>query len=143
MSQSRRNFLKAVGASAGMSALYMSGSNTMALAAGDVRAMATAQNGMTGTEIFWDKLPNEFIIEKDLIMLNAANMTPTPKVVHETVIEHTRDMEMNCSFQNRGKYGGLMQRSRDFIAGFLGADADEIGFVRNTSEANNTVINGH
>ncbi|MDG1020012.1 MAG: aminotransferase class V-fold PLP-dependent enzyme [Emcibacteraceae bacterium] len=142
MSQSRRNFLKAVGASAGMSALYMSGSNTMALAAGDVRAMATAQNGMTGTEIFWDKLPNEFIIEKDLIMLNAANMTPTPKVVHETVIEHTRDMEMNCSFQNRGKYGGLMQRSRDFIAGFLGADADEIGFVRNTSEANNTVING-
>ena len=61
MSQSRRNFLKAVGASAGMSALYMSGSNTMALAAGDVRAMATAQNGMTGTEIFWDKLRNEFI----------------------------------------------------------------------------------
>ncbi|HRW28752.1 MAG TPA: aminotransferase class V-fold PLP-dependent enzyme [Emcibacteraceae bacterium] len=143
MSQSRRNFLKQVGASAGMSALFLSGSNTVALAGGDFRALATAAQGaMTDNEAFWDKLREEFIIEQNLIMMNAANMTPTPKVVHDTVIEHTRDMERNCSFQNRAKYGDLTKKSREFIAGFLGADADEIGFVRNTSEANNTVING-
>ncbi|MDG1996196.1 MAG: aminotransferase class V-fold PLP-dependent enzyme [Emcibacteraceae bacterium] len=143
MSNSRRNFLRTMGSAAGMSALYMTGSNTAALANGDVRAVTSAAQGsMYDSEAFWDKIREEFIIEDKLIMLNAANMTPTPKVVHETVIEHTRDMEMNCSFQNRGKYGGLIQKSRDFIAEFLGADTDEIGFVRNTSEANNTVING-
>lgn len=143
MSNSRRSFLKQMGASAGMSALFMSGSSTVALAAGDVRSMVSAaQATMHDNEAFWDQIRKEFIIEENLIMMNAANMTPTPKVVHETVIEHTRDMEMNCSFQNRGKYGDLTQKSREFIAGFLGADADEIGFVRNTSEANNTVING-
>lgn len=143
MSQTRRNFLRKMGAGAGMSALFMSGSSTVALAGGNVRALAVAAQGaMPDDEVFWNKIREEFIIEKDLIMMNAANMTPTPKVVHETVIEHTRDMEMNCSFQNRGKYGDLTQKSREYIAGFLGADTDEIGFVRNTSEANNTVING-
>lgn len=143
MSNSRRSFLKQMGAGAGMSALFISGSNTAALAAGDVRSMASAaQTTMHDNEAFWDRIRNEFIIEENLIMMNAANMTPTPKVVHDTVIEHTLDMEMDCSFQNRGKYGELMTKARDLIAGFLGADADEIGFVRNTSEANNTVING-
>ena len=143
MSNSRRNFLKQMGAGAGMSALFMSGTSTAALAAPDVHTMAAAAQGsMHDNEAFWDKIRNEFIIEDKLIMMNAANMTPTPKIVHETVIEHTLDMEMNCSFQNRGKYGGLTTKAREFIAGFLGADADEIGFVRNTSEANNTVING-
>lgn len=143
MSQTRRNFLRKMGAGAGMSALFMSGSSTVALAGSDVHTLAAAAQGaMPDDEAFWDKIREEFIIEKDLIMMNAANMTPTPKVVHETVIEHTRDMEMNCSFQNRGKYGDLTQKSREYIAGFLGADTDEIGFVRNTSEANNTVING-
>ncbi len=143
MSHSRRNFLKSVGASAGMSALFLSGSSNVALAAQNMQDAISGANGlMTDNEEFWKAIQNEFIIEKDLIMLNAANMTPTPKVVHDTVIEHTRDMEANCSFQNRAKYGDLTQKSREFIAGFLGADADEIGFVRNTSEANNTVING-
>jgi|APSaa5957512535_1039671.scaffolds.fasta_scaffold19570_2 isopenicillin-N epimerase len=143
MSNTRRNFLKQIGASAGMSALYMSGTSTSSLAAQDVRAMAAgAQGSMHDNEAFWDRIRNEFIIEDKLIMMNAANMTPSPKVVHETVIDHTRDMDMNCSFQNRGKYGDLTTKAREFIAGFLGADTDEIGFVRNTSEANNTVING-
>ncbi len=143
MSSSRRLFLKSVGASAGMSALFLSGSTNIALAAQNMQDAIAGANGlMTDNEDFWKAIQSEFIIEKDLIMMNAANMTPTPKIVHETVIEHTRDMEANCSFQNRAKYGDLTQKSREFIAGFLGADADEIGFVRNTSEANNTVING-
>ena len=143
MSNSRRNFLKQMSASAGMSALFLSGTNTAALASGDVRAMVgAAQASVHDNEEFWDRIRSEFMIEDNLIMMNAANMTPTPKAVYETVIEHTRDMEANCSFQNRGKYRELTQKSRDLIAGFLGADGDEIGFVRNTSEANNTVING-
>lgn len=143
MSQSRRNFLRAMGGAAGTSALFLSGSNSAALAAQSIQQAITGANGlMTDNEDFWKAVQSEFIIEKDLLMLNAANMTPTPKIVHETVIEHTRDMEMNCSFQNRAKYGALNEKAREFIAGFLNADADEIGFVRNTSEANNTIING-
>ncbi len=143
MSRSRRFFLKSMGASAGMSALYLAGSTNMALAAQNIQDTIAGAGGlMTDNEGFWKAVQKEFIVEKDLIMLNAANMTPTPKIVHDTVIEHTLDMERNCSFQNRAKYGDLNEKSRAFIAGFLGADEDEIGFVRNTSEANNTVING-
>ena len=143
ITNNRRNFLKSIGASAGMSALFLSGTSSMSLAALDMRdAMTNAQGLMTDNEEFWKTVQSEFIIEENLIMLNAANMTPTPKIVHDTVIEHTRDMERNCSFQNRAKYNELTNKSREFIADFLGADTDEIGFVRNTSEANNTVING-
>lgn len=143
MSNTRRNFLKTVGATAGMSALFASSTSSLALAAQDIRSMAASATGLShDNEKFWNALQKEFVIEENLIMLNSANMTPTPKIVHETVIEHTLDMEANPSFQNRAKYRELTQKSREFIAGFLGADADEIGFVRNTSEANNTIING-
>ena len=143
MSNSRRNFLKSMGATAGMSTLLATTASSVSLAAQNVKEMtAAAEGSMHDNEKFWKAIQSEFAIEKDLIMLNAANMTPTPKIVHETIIEHTMDMEANPSFQNRAKYGKLTQRSRELIAGFLGADADEIGFVRNTSEANNTIING-
>ncbi|MDA0708024.1 MAG: aminotransferase class V-fold PLP-dependent enzyme, partial [Proteobacteria bacterium] len=140
---SRRSFLKNVGATAGMSALFLSSTSNLSLAAQELKqAISSAKGLQSDNEAFWAAVQNEFAIEQNLIMLNAANMTPTPKIVHETLIEHTRDMEANPSFQNRAKYDELTQKSRELIATFLGADADEIGFVRNTSEANNTIING-
>jgi isopenicillin-N epimerase len=140
---SRRSFLKNVGATAGMSALFLSSTSNLSLAARELKqAISSAKGLQSDNEAFWAAVQNEFAIEQNLIMLNAANMTPTPKIVHETLIEHTRDMEANPSFQNRAKYDELTQKSRELIATFLGADADEIGFVRNTSEANNTIING-
>jgi len=71
MSQTRRNFLRKVGTSAGISALVLSGSSSMALANVNVQTMANASEGARpDDEIFWDKVREEFIIEKKLIMMN-------------------------------------------------------------------------
>jgi selenocysteine lyase/cysteine desulfurase len=49
---------------------------------------------------------------------------------------------VDCSFQNRAKFGDRLEASRAAVAGQLGVDPDEVALVRNTSEANNTVNGG-
>src|SRR5207237_4208550 len=63
-------------------------------------------------------------------------------VVAERVTELTRDIDADCSFQNRAKFAELLETSRQKVAQHLGVTADEIALVRNTSEANNTINNG-
>ena len=74
--------------------------------------------------------------------MNAANLCPSPRVVAERVYALTRDIDQDCSSQNRRKFGGLLEASRAKVAGALGVTADEVALVRNTSEANNIINNG-
>ena len=53
-----------------------------------------------------------------------------------------RDFHANPSFQNREKYTPMREALRARLAGMLRVAADEIAIVRNTSEANNAVVNG-
>jgi selenocysteine lyase/cysteine desulfurase len=53
-----------------------------------------------------------------------------------------RDVEGDVSFQNRAKYDTLREAVREAMAAHLGATADEIAIVRNTSEGNNVIVNG-
>ena len=74
--------------------------------------------------------------------MNAANLCPSPRAVAERVRELTRDIDVDCSFPNRAKFGPLLEKSREAVAAQLGVTADEIALVRNTSEANNVVNAG-
>ena len=74
--------------------------------------------------------------------MNAANLCPSPTVVSDRVSELTRDIDRDCSFNNRGKFGPLRERSRSLVAEHLKVSPDEIALVSNTSEANNTINNG-
>jgi selenocysteine lyase/cysteine desulfurase len=58
------------------------------------------------------------------------------------VFRFTRDVDADASFQNRAKFDELRETARQALAEYVGADADEIAITRNTSEGNNTVING-
>jgi selenocysteine lyase/cysteine desulfurase len=62
--------------------------------------------------------------------------------VQSEVFRLTQDVDADASFQNRGKFGALQEESRAALAEYLGADPDEIAITRNTSESNNTVLNG-
>jgi selenocysteine lyase/cysteine desulfurase len=53
-----------------------------------------------------------------------------------------RDVEGDVSFQNRAKYDAIRDDVRARMAAHLGAHADEIAIVRNTSEANGTIVGG-
>jgi selenocysteine lyase/cysteine desulfurase len=75
-------------------------------------------------------------------MMNAANLCPSPYPVIESVARLTRDVDGDASFQNRAKFSALKEGARRSLGAFIGADADEIAITRNTSEGNNTVVNG-
>ncbi len=74
--------------------------------------------------------------------MNAANLCPSPESVARTVTELTRSIDVDCSFQNRARYATDREAARTLVAAQVGAEADEIALVRNTSEANNIINNG-
>jgi isopenicillin-N epimerase len=96
----------------------------------------------TGDERFWGIVKRQFMIKEGLIMLNAANLCPSPLSVQRKLFELTKDVDSDPSFTNRAKFAGMKERVRDGIARYTNARPDEIALVRNTSEGNNIVING-
>ena len=100
------------------------------------------QKKETGDERFWSQVKDQFLIKKNLIMLNAANLCPAPAVVQSRVIELTKNVDSDPSFTNRIKFPELKEKARSALAEYVGAENNEIAIVRNTSEGNNFVING-
>jgi selenocysteine lyase/cysteine desulfurase len=93
-------------------------------------------------EDYWNMVRRQFAFGEDKVPMNAANLCPSPRVVAERVAELTRDIDGDCSFQNRARLAALLESSRAKVAGQLGVTADEIALVRNTSEANNAINSG-
>lgn len=105
-------------------------------------APLTGPAGPAPDEAYWRRVKEQFPLRDGLILMNAANLCPSPYPVQRTLFEYTRDMDADGTFQNRGKFGDLREEARSKLAGWLGADTDEIAIVRNTTEANNTVVGG-
>lgn len=105
-------------------------------------AASVAHAAEPGSEPYWRLVRSQFSFREDRVPMNAANLCPTPAHVASRVEELTRDVDIDCSFQNRDKFASLLENTRSKVAAQLGASADEIALVRNTSEANNTINNG-
>jgi selenocysteine lyase/cysteine desulfurase len=144
-SSSRRRFLgQLLGGTAAAVAL------PTALAADDGRSRWRAllsdarllNAGDPGDESFWRLVKEQFPLRAGLILMNAANLCPSPFPVQQAVFRYTRDVDADASFQNRAKFDELRESARAALAEYVGAGADEIAITRNTSEGNNTVING-
>jgi selenocysteine lyase/cysteine desulfurase len=93
-------------------------------------------------EAYWHRVKDQFSLAPGLILMNAANLCPSPYQVQEAVFRHTRDVNSDASFQNRGKFGSLKEEARRALAEYVGASPSEIAITRNTSEGNNSVVNG-
>ncbi|UCC81905.1 MAG: aminotransferase class V-fold PLP-dependent enzyme [Gemmatimonadota bacterium] len=98
--------------------------------------------GDPGDESFWRLVKEQFPLRDGLILMNAANLCPSPFPVQQAVFRFTRDVDADASFQNRAKFDELRESARAALAEYVGAGVDEIAITRNTSEGNNTVING-
>ncbi len=134
----RRSFLKGfAGSAAALSVFPATGS------AGELmRAAAHLGSTDTAGESFWRLVKEQFAIRPGIILLNAANLCPSPHMVRDRVFRLTEDLDGDVSFQNRAKFNTLLDESRRKLAAFMGASEDEIAIVRNTSEANNFIVNG-
>ncbi len=98
--------------------------------------------GGSVSEVYWEEVRRQFSFREERVPMNAANLCPSPRVVTERVHALTQDINLDCSSQNRRKFQGLLEASRQKVAGALGVTADEVALVRNTSEANNIINNG-
>lgn len=113
-----------------------------ALGTRSLGAMAQAAGDSSHEEAYWEQVKNQFPIRPGLIIMNAANLCPTHYGVLEHVLGLTRDLDGDVSFQNRAKFADAKREARARLAGYVGADPDEIAIVRNTSEGNSIIING-
>lgn len=95
-----------------------------------------------GSEVFWQWVKEHYRLKPDLVMLNAANLCPSTKVVTDRLFALTLDLDSDPSFENREKYEIHRELTRSCLSDFLKVSSDEIALVRNTTEANRTVIDG-
>ena len=93
-------------------------------------------------EAYWEMVRQQFPFREAKVPMNAANLCPAPRVVADAVVELTRDIDVDCSFNNREKFNAMLELSRSRVADQLGVGGDEVALVRNTSEANNIINNG-
>ena len=94
-------------------------------------------------EKYWQDVRARYLLPRDVIFLNAANLCPSPLPVIESLYQSTKGYEANPSPAIRS---GLMrdgrETARQLLATMLGATPEEIVITRNTSESNNWVSNG-
>src|SRR5438477_1524666 len=93
-------------------------------------------------EKFWAAVRDQFVMPKELTMLNAANLCPSSGPVLDALYNATKDMDRDPSFDNRVKLGEGRENTRKLLAQFLRVTPEEIVITRNTSESNNLVSNG-
>lgn len=95
-----------------------------------------------GDEQYWELVKKQFAVSENHTMMNAANLCPTTYEVNERVIEFTRALGRDVSFQYRSVFSELRKKSISMLSKFVGADEAEIGITRNTSESNCMVVQG-
>lgn len=117
---------------------FLTGIATASALAASPRGVSAAEQG----EAYWEQIRKKFPFREDRVPMNAANLCPSPTSVAATVTELTRSIDEDCSFQNRERYAPDRETARAAVADQIGAEADEVALVRNTSEANNIINNG-
>ncbi|HEX6316508.1 MAG TPA: aminotransferase class V-fold PLP-dependent enzyme [Gemmatimonadaceae bacterium] len=94
-------------------------------------------------EKYWEDVRARYLLPRDVIFLNAANLCPSPAPVVESLYQQTKGYEASPSPAVRS---GLMrdgrETARQLLAEMLGVTKEEIVITRNTSEGNNFVSSG-
>jgi selenocysteine lyase/cysteine desulfurase len=82
-----------------------------------------------------------FPITERAVYLNHAAVSPPPTPTIKAVEAQLRDVHESGSL-NFHSWLAVKERARELLAGLLGARAEQVAFVRNTSDALSTVANG-
>jgi isopenicillin-N epimerase len=101
------------------------------------------ENGKTlrVDEGYWDMIREQFLLEEGFAYLNNGTVGPTPGPVYKAMIGYWRMMAENPN-EKSAILQGRMEMIRQKAARFIGADADEVAIVRNTTEGNSLVCQG-
>jgi isopenicillin-N epimerase len=135
----RRKFIKQLlGGTMATLALPVIG-NATHLSPGEREQLLT---GTTDDEKYWELVRKQFSVPENLIMVNAANLCPSPYFLNDLVTSTLRDLEKDVSFQFRKRFAEKRAVAIEKLRLFMGVGKDEIGIVRNATEGNTIVVNG-
>ena len=141
MALSRREFsrlLMTTGAAAGWSALGPS----RARAFEGLTSAPLPQTPTVPDEAFWQTVRSRFLLPRDVVFLNAANLCPASLASVEAFEKHTRRYEADPSPAFRTGLFQIREDARKSLAAALRVTPEEVVFTRNTTEANNFVSSG-
>lgn len=93
-------------------------------------------------EGYWSAVRDQFVMPKDLAVLNAANLCPSSGAALQTLYDATRELDRQPSPAYREEMHEAKEVTRRQLAAFLGVTPEEIVITRNTSESNNLVSSG-
>ena len=123
MTMRRRDFLKGAGGAT--------------LTAGLIGAASQAAAAIESAEP-----ASAFGFAEDRVPMNAANLCPMPTAISQAVARFQAELDVDMSSPNRRRIEAFKEEARSGIARQLGVQPTEIAIVRNTSEANNIVVQG-
>jgi len=83
-----------------------------------------------------------FGFSDDSVPMNAANLCPMPTMVSEAHAKYAKELDLSLSSATRNAVEAQKEVARSKVAAMLGTSADELAIVRNTSEANNVIVQG-
>lgn len=128
----RRHFLKSIVAGTSLSVLPAS-----------LRSVASpVQVPIDEGEAYWQQVRQQFGLRPGLVLMNAANLCPSPRVVSEAAYSGMQNLDYDASFQNRKKFDEQRHTLRTMLASYLSVQPGEVTLTRNTSESNNTIVQG-
>jgi selenocysteine lyase/cysteine desulfurase len=130
LATSRRSFLQQAGAVAAFAATTCDA----------VRNIARAETA--SGEAYWELVRRQFIFPETAVPMNSANLCPSFQSVADKVASLTQVIDYDVSFNNRAQFNDTLKASRAKVAAHIGAAAEEVALVRNTSEGNSVITNG-
>lgn len=96
-----------------------------------------------GTQLNWDEIRDLFpIANNDLVQLNSGSAGTMPLPVQNELFELIKTMNAMPPYEAFAQWQDERTNSKQRIASMLGVTADELAFVRNTTEGLNNVLMG-
>ena len=130
----RRDFLSKTVAAAAGAALSCTGSTADPLG----RAVPEWPPSHSPDEDeYWDLVRAQFPLTRDRIYLNTGGLGPAPYPVLDTMLAKIMELQR---VSETGHHD--LHIAREKLAPFIGADAEELAFMRNATEGNATVASG-
>lgn len=139
-SMSRRRFFKRGFAAAG-GAAALSMTDWWRTPVREALAQAGAPSG-PNDEAYWKEIRTQFPFESGLTYLNNGGLGAPPQPVLDAVIDGYRRISANPQVNENDLADYIYDKVRPELAAFVGADAKEIAFTRNATEALNIIANG-